>query len=184
MKIKIQGIKKLVVMGLALTVAITFLGPGRTIAAVRLTVNPSGVVTSSCYTPADAEAEQAIRLRSELMVIALNCQESRFRGTPENLYAVYRQFVFDHGTQFAAYEKQMLDYFARSGAADPEAGLNEMGTVFGNKLALGVASTRPDIFCYQYAPRVRTLSRMSDEKLRQWAIASYTSHVPTHPMCQ
>ncbi len=139
---------------------------------------------TGCFTPADIEAEQAIRIRSELMVIGLNCQASRYRGTSENLYAAYRQFTADHGPELAAYEKQMLDYYRRSGVKNPEASLNTLGTEFGNKISLDVAKMRPDMFCYQYSPRMQKTKGMSAEQFRQWAHTSYASHPPTHPPCQ
>jgi hypothetical protein len=152
-------------------------------AGVRMTVEPSGYAKQTCYTKADAEAEQAIRIRSELMVIGLNCQASRFRGTPENLYMTYRQFTADHGPLFAAYEKQMLNYYRRAGAPSPDAALNELGTSFGNKIALDVAKMRPDMFCYQYSPRMQKIKSMSDEQVRQWAATAFVNHPPSRPMC-
>jgi hypothetical protein len=157
---------------------------GAAMAGVKMTVKPSGYAKQTCFTKADAEAEQAIRIRSELMVIGLNCQASRFRGTSENLYGTYRQFTADHGPQFAAYEKQMLDYYRRAGAPNPESALNELGTSFGNKIALDVAKMRPDMFCYRYSPRMQKIKGMSAEQLRQWAATSYNSHPPTRPLCK
>jgi hypothetical protein len=152
-------------------------------AVVKLTVNPSGVVTQSCYTPADAEAEQAIRLRSIMMVIGLNCQASRFRGTADNLYADYRQFVADHGERYAAYEKQMMDYFARGGSADPEADLNRMATEFGNAFSLDVAKMRPDMFCYQYSKSLLRVKNLNDDAFHAWVLTPDALHPPLHPMC-
>lgn len=153
-------------------------------AAVYLTVKPSGLTAESCYTPADAEAERALRIRSELMVIGLNCQASRFSGTSENLYNVYRQFVANHGSQFASYERQMLEYFIRSGSTDPETSLSELSAGFGNKLSLYVTQMRPDMFCYQYSKRLLTVKTMSKETFQQWAATSDASYPPTQAMCQ
>jgi hypothetical protein len=157
-------------------------GPAR--AVVYLTVKPSGLTANACYTPADAEAERALRIRSELMVIGLNCQASRFSGTTENLYNVYRQFVANHGPQFANYERQMLDYFIRSGSTDPETSLSELSAGFGNKLSLYVTQMRPDMFCYQYSKRLLTVKTMTSETFQQWAATSDASYPPTQAMCQ
>jgi hypothetical protein len=151
--------------------------------AIDLTVKPSGVLVQTCYTPADAEAEQAVRIRTVLMVIGLNCQASQYRGTPENLYAIYREFVGDHGPQLAAYEKQMIDYFARAGSTDPESNLNEMSTAFGNQFALTVAQIRPDIFCYQYSKRLLKARALSADQFRQWVLEAEAGHPPSRPMC-
>lgn len=175
--------KWLKILAVACTVAAAAL-PSPSHALVKLTVGPSGYITSTCYTKADAEAEQALRLRSELMVIGLNCQASRYRGTDENLYGVYRQFVAVHGSQFAAYEKQMLDYFIRAGSTDPEHALGEMTASFGNSLSLGAAQTRPDMFCYQYSKHLLKVRKMNGDEFRQWVVSSYGMRPPTHEMCQ
>jgi hypothetical protein len=170
---------------IVLTAAIGLLAlSGAAQAGVKLTVKPSGYAARTCFTKADAEAEQAIRIRSELMVIGLNCQNSRYRETDENLYRIYRQFTADHGPLFAAYEKQMLNYYKRAGAPDPNAALNELGTSFGNKIALDVARMRPDMFCYRYAPRMQKIKTMSNAQVRQWAATAYADHPPSRPLCR
>ncbi len=169
---------------LILSLAALTLLPVTARAVVYLTVKPSGLTANACYTPADAEAERALRIRSELMVIGLNCQASRFSGTSENLYNVYRQFVANHGSQFASYERQMLEYFIRSGSTDPETSLSELSAGFGNKLSLYVTQMRPDMFCYQYSKRLLTVKTMSNETFQQWAATSDASYPPTQAMCQ
>ena len=55
----------------------------------------SSFAAASCYTMEEAEAEQGIRIHSELMVIGLNCQHMKFSdGT--NLYLEYREFTKEH----------------------------------------------------------------------------------------
>ncbi len=177
-------LKKLVAIALVMVTAVLAIFPRSVVAQVRITVNPSGYITSTCYTPADVEAEQAIRLRSQLMVIGLNCQESRYSGTQENLYAVYRRFVADHGPQFAAYESQMLNYFIRAGSGDPEADLARMSAEFGNKISLFATQTRTDMFCYKFSKQLLTVRHMNAGAFREWIAYSLSTHPVSHPMCR
>lgn len=136
----------------------------------------------SCYTLAEAEAEQAIRIHSELMVIGLNCQHMKTHG--KNLYMQYRDFTDQHKGLFAAYENRLLDYFQRTGERDPEAKLNTMRTVLANKISTDAAKMRPDLFCNRYAMRIPKVATMDGESLKKWAATFYPSHPVSQPICE
>ncbi len=144
---------------------------------------PAFAGSNKCYTKADSEAEQGIRIHSELMVIGLNCQH-KYKAGAENLYQAYRKFTFTHAKTFAGYETQLLDYFKRAGSKNPEGDLNTMRTVFANKISLDAAKMRPDMFCYMYSPRIEKVKNMTDKDLRQWAATTYDTHPTTHDACK
>lgn len=154
-----------------------------TVLAVLAFSASAAVAASSCYTKAEAEAEQGIRIQSELMVIGLNCQHVATAGR-KNLYAAYREFAAQHSYLFAEYEDRLLNYYKRTGAGNPEAQLNTMRTVVANRISLDAAKMRPDIFCYYYAPRIQKASAMNGQTLRQWAATFYPSHPASRPVCQ
>ena len=87
-----------------------------------------------CYGSAEAEAEQGIRIHSELMVIGLNCTHMGARAGI-NLYGQYRQFTADHGDLFAIYEKILLKHFRENGSRNPEADINKLRTGYANKIS-------------------------------------------------
>lgn len=138
---------------------------------------------STCYTQAEAEAEQAIRIHSELMVIGLNCQGMKFKdGT--NLYVKFRQFTKDNADLFSGYEDTMMGYFRRTGSANPESDLNDMRTLLANTIANDSARMSPDQFCNRFVPRVFKAAAMSRAELKTWAGTIYPSHPVSHPICQ
>lgn len=137
---------------------------------------------SSCYSQLEAEAEQGIRIHSELMVIGLNCQHMGARKGM-NIYSQYRQFTADHGDLFARYEDILMSYFQRNGGGKAEARLNTLRTNFANKISNDVATMRPDVFCSTYVPRIQKASEMSQEDVRQWAATFYESHPVSKPLC-
>lgn len=140
---------------------------------------------NGCYRTDEAEAEQAIRIHSELMVIGLDCQAiPRYNTDGQNLYAKYRIWTAKHGKLIAEYEGRLIGYFLRQGYPDPEAAFNTMRTEFANKVASDAAHMRPDIFCSQFAPRIDRVSDMTDGEFRKWAGTFYPGHPTTHPMCQ
>ncbi|MGB4056698.1 MAG: hypothetical protein WBK77_01285 [Alphaproteobacteria bacterium] len=135
-----------------------------------------------CYTPAESEAEQGIRIHSELMVIGLNCQHMGKRHG-QRLYPMYREFTAKHGKLFAQYESILLNFFKKNGEKNPEASINTLRTNFANKISNDAAGIRPDIFCAKYAPRIMKASEMSAEDLRKWAATVYDSHPVSYPTC-
>lgn len=137
---------------------------------------------AECYKLEEAEAEQGIRIHSELMVIALNCQHIH-TANGQNLYTAYRAFTQRHIDLFAGYEKTLIDYFTRRGDAAPVASLNDLRTDFANKISTDAARMRPDMFCQRYAPRIVKASAMGDGDLRQWASTVYPAHPVSKPLC-
>lgn len=136
-----------------------------------------------CYTPLQAEAEQGIRIHSELMVIGLNCQHMGKRAG-KNLYGDYRSFTAEHASLFSRYETVLMDFFKASGEAKPEAKLNELRTKYANSISQDVATMRPDVFCARYAPRVVRAAELSNESVRKWASTFYESYPVSYPVCK
>lgn len=135
-----------------------------------------------CYTPAEAEAEQGIRIHSELMVIGLNCQNMKFTdGT--DLYAKYRAFTAARANLFADYETRLMDYFRRTGDGNPEASLNALRTNFANRISLDATKMQPHVFCNSYAGRIIKASSLSENALRNWAATVYPGHPVSQPIC-
>lgn len=157
--------------------------PSLAFAELELTVNPANKPAPKCYSQAEAEADQGIRIHSELMVIGLNCNHMGKRhGQP--LYSMYREFTAKHGKLFAGYEELLIGYFKKTGEANPVGSLNTLRTTFANKISNDAAGLRPDIFCSRYAPRILKAAEMSEADVRKWAATIYPSHPVTHPVCK
>lgn len=146
---------------------------------------PSVSNAAACYRAQEAEAEQGIRIHSELMVIGLGCQHlATAKG--KNLYAAYREFTGKHADLFGTYEGILMKYYQNNGMsrAQAEAKLNTLRTDFGNKIASDQASMRPDIFCQRYAPRITKVIDFERMDLRRWAATIYDSHPVSQPICE
>lgn len=142
------------------------------------------IALANCYQMQEAEAEQGIRIHSELMVIGLNCQHMASAEGGKNLYAAYREFTAAHGDLFGSYEDVLMQYFRKTGVKNPESAMNTLRTRFANKISKDAADMRPDIFCKQYAPRIVQAYDMSRQDLRQWAATIYPSHPVSKPLCE
>ncbi|HBR69836.1 MAG TPA: hypothetical protein DEA55_10730 [Rhodospirillaceae bacterium] len=142
----------------------------------------SPALAGQCFSDKEAEAEQGIRIHSELMVIGLNCQHNS-TANGKNLYMAYRDFTSAHEKLFVAYEKILLKSFKDSGEKNPEAALNTLRTNFANKISNDAARMRPDMFCQRYAPRIEKASVMKYEDVRKWAATIFESHPVSKPLC-
>lgn len=131
----------------------------------------------NCYSPKEAEAEQGIRIHSELMVIGLNCQHMTPAGW-KNFYAQYREITSRNQDLFAGYEKTLI-----SSNGGSERKMHDMRTAFANKTSTDAARMRPDVFCAKYAPRIPKVAQMSRTELRQWAAASSATERLSKPIC-
>lgn len=164
----------------ALSAFMIFWAPASPLYAANL----AGSEVKACYSAREAEAEQGIRIHSELMVIGLNCQHMARGGGNQNLYLSYRDFTSRHKRLFQDYERLLLNYFERGGASNPEAALNTLRTSFANKISTDAAQMRPDMFCKRYAPRIIKVEDMDHEGLRKWASTFFPSHPVSRPICQ
>ena len=140
-------------------------------------------MAAPCYTDIEFEADQGLRIHSELMVIGLNCQHLGKRYG-QNLYGDYRKLTADHADLFAGYERTMMEFFKKQGASNPEAKLNDLRTRYANKISDDAAKMRPDIFCSRYAPRIEQAKAMSRNDLKKWAATPFPQHPVSHKACK
>jgi hypothetical protein len=137
---------------------------------------------ADCYTPLEAEAEQGIRIHSELMVIALNCQHLTPKGQ-ENLYSQYRKFTAKNASLFSTYEMLLIKHFKQNGSADAEKEMHSLRTMYANKISKDAAVMRPDAFCATYMPRIQKAATMNEASLHKWASTFFPGFGPTRPLC-
>ncbi len=149
----------------------------------RVAVPIPGAGHASCYSPTEAEAEQGIRIHSELMVIALNCQHMTPRGW-KNFYQQYKEITARNGATLSGYENVLIDYYGRAGRPNPERALHDLRTNLANKVSTDAAQMRPDIFCSRFAPRLPKVDKMSVGEFRSWASNYQNGPRPTEPMCR
>lgn len=142
----------------------------------------AGNANAGCYTKSEAEAEQGIRIHSELMVIGLNCQHMGPAGH-DNLYLKYRSWTKKHEEIFSSYEDTLMFHFSRIGIKNPEMHLNELRTAFANKISLEAAKMRPDIFCNHYGSRIKKAENLNKTQIKDWASTFYASHPVSKPIC-
>jgi hypothetical protein len=152
-------------------------------AQLEVGVPVAGQSGRQCYTRDEAEAEQGIRIHSELMVIALNCQHMTPAGW-KNFYVQYQQITARDANIIGNYENVLINYFALAGRPNPERSLHDLRTDFANKVSTDAAKMRPDIFCATFAPRLPKVDKMSPAEFKAWAADLRPDHPVSKPLCQ
>ncbi len=141
----------------------------------------SSAYADACYSEQEAEAEQGIRIHSELMVIALNCRN--MAGQPD-LYAQYQRMTRANQGVFAGYETDLINFYARTGQGNPEGRLHALRTRFANDLAIKAARVRPDVFCARYASRIPRAAGFDARQIHDWAASLQTGYPLTQRLCR
>lgn len=137
---------------------------------------------AQCYNAAQLEAEQGLRIHSELMVIALNCQHlNTTGGTPLNHQ--YEAFTRRHSNLIRGYEETIRAYFVSTGEAKPEAELHEFRTILANRIANEAVRLQSNTFCKAYSGRIIQANAMDEGQFRKWAQTVFPTYPLTQPIC-
>jgi len=144
---------------------------------------PNSASANQCYSTSEVEAEQGVRILSELMVIGLNCQHLTPKGQ-ENLYNQYKKFALKHQRLFAGYENTLLKFYKSEGVSNPESHLHRVRTDVANRISKDAAVMRPDAFCKAYAPRISKARQMPEAKIRRWAQTVFPGFPLSRSSCQ
>ena len=84
-----------------------------------------------CYSPADLEAEQAIRFQTNLMVISSACRDT-----------VYGEFRARNTAAIIRYQKIMIAHFRHEGARNAQGEFDAWNTSLANQLSLQQGAQR------------------------------------------
>ncbi len=148
-----------------------------------LLFSQDALANEACYDAREAEAEQGVRIHSELMVIGLNCAHMA-DANGNNLYAEHQNFTKKHEELFATYEKILMDNMRISGEKNPEKSLHTLRTNFASKVSHDAAEMRPDIFCKEFTSRIERASEMDEKSIRKWAATPFKEHPVSKPLCE
>lgn len=134
----------------------------------------------ACYSAREFEAEQGIRIHSELMVIGLTCIK-----TPEGqeLYRKYQDFTAKNSHLIASYETALINYYSQQGTAQPEQKLHTLRTNLANEISRRAIAMSTLSFCQKFSSHLDRALAMNQEKLRQWAQHVWPNQPPSEPAC-
>lgn len=112
--------------------------------------------TLSCYSPLEVQAEELLRLHSELMVVTVTCHQA---STGENLVPAYTRFTRDNIDDLSQAESVMKAYYRARNGGDGTSQLDVLRTKLGNEFGQAVADMSAPAFCDMYRDKVLALSQ-------------------------
>ncbi|WP_155524640.1 hypothetical protein [Oleisolibacter albus] len=143
---------------------------------------PPKAKAAPCYTPAEFEAEQAIRLHTELMVVGLTCQAMDQKGTP-SLFAQYKQFTLNHQMQIQEWEKALIGQYKRAGVKNPTKEFDSFRTRLANEMSQRAIALTTPIFCESHAAIVPQALAMSVADVKRAVTSEDVVRVSLLPRC-
>lgn len=132
-------------------------------AILAMTIFAAVPASAACYTAEDAAADAAIRIHSELMVVALTC---KYASDGSSLTDMYVNYGRRHNSELRNAEKQLINYYKRSNKSGI-AELDRLRTILGNEYANEAAISDPLEWCRTASDRVVKAAMWSDGQYKQ-----------------
>ncbi|MER2519236.1 MAG: hypothetical protein ABTQ34_00930 [Bdellovibrionales bacterium] len=110
----------------------------------------------ACYSPIEVQAEELLRLHSQLMVITVTCHQG---SNGENLVSAYTGFTRDNIDDLHQAEAIMKSHYKARHGGDGIAQLDVLRTKLGNEFGQIIADMSAPAFCDFYRDKVTALSR-------------------------
>jgi len=107
-----------------------------------------------CYSPAELDAEQLLRLHSELMVISLTCKQA---SSGQDLISAYTGFTRNNIAVLREAEQTMIRYYDAISGGAGIANLDRLRTRLGNEYGQEIADDSAPAFCQQKRDMVMEL---------------------------
>lgn len=136
--------------------------------------------SANCYNQRQFEAEQGLRIHSELMVISLTCMKMPMGA---GMYQKYQAFTTKNKHLLVGYETDIIDYFRDNGHAAPEKQFHTLRTSLANQISQHAIKMSTSSFCQNFASRIDSALNMDQAKLRQWASQTWPNSPTTRPVC-
>jgi len=107
-----------------------------------------------CYSAAELQAEQTLRLHSELMVIAVTCRSG---SNGQDLVGAYAAFTHDNIEMLKDAEATLIRYYKTQYHDNGISHLDTLRTKLGNESGQESADDTAPLYCRQYRDRVVAL---------------------------
>ncbi len=132
-----------------------------------------------CYTPDEFEAEQGLRLHTDLEVIMLTCKYDGYRRPLKDSYAV---FLKKYSKQIHKWENTIARAYASSGGSRGEV-IDNFRTSLANQKSHESSAMNPRQFCIAYANWVPAVAAWSPDQVMNYVRTPDTARQPRKQPC-
>jgi len=110
--------------------------------------------SNRCYSPAEIDAENVLRLHSELMVITVTC---RYGSRGQDLTQAYTGFTRNNVSRIRDAEQTMVAYYKANYGGKGVDKLDKLRTQLANEYGQQIANVSAPVFCAEKRDRVVNL---------------------------
>ncbi len=123
------------------------------IIAVLLLLNLTfpAMAAGNCYSADEVQAEQFLRLHSELMVITVTC---KYSSDGDDLVKPYTTFTNTHVAALRNAEQVMARYYQKRYGGDGMSQVDKLRTKLANEFGQSIANVSAPLFCAQRRDKV------------------------------
>ena len=151
-----------------------------TAACVLATSASAAWAKPACYSAAEYDAEQAVRLHTELMVIGLTCNAIE---ADRKLFSKYQQFTTKNRTLLMNWEKVLIGHFRETDKGNPTRRFDDFRTVVATEIAPRSALLTPPVFCQTHSNIVDQALALSESDLKRFLSESKSNEIGVAPPC-
>ena len=129
---------------------------------------------AGCYSGADIEADQAVRFQTQLMVVSDICRDPAYNNFSQRMREA-----------LAAYQRQLVDHYRRSGGGSAERVFDTFMTRLANEFSLAAGHQSVTEVCKGAAPLMATANGFaSTADFRKYIAAQTASNKSGYLACQ
>lgn len=133
-----------------------------------------------CYSRDEVQAEQVLRLHSELMVITVTCKQS---SVGRDLVRAYTGFTKHNIAQIKEAEQTLTRYYATAYGGDGVTKLDRLRTKLANEYGQEVAAMSAPAFCAERRDKVVSMYDEPPDSLSDEGMKGYKISLSTEPVC-
>jgi hypothetical protein len=148
--------------------------------ALFLLVSPTDAMAAECYAPDEFEAEQGLRMHTDLEVIMLTCKYDGYRRPLKDSYAI---FLKKYTPRIRKWENTIARVYASTGGSRNEV-IDNFRTALANQKSHEAGIMNPRQFCIKYANWVPAVAAWSEEQVIGYIRAPDNARQTRKPLCQ
>ena len=133
-----------------------------------------------CYSGHEIEAENMLRLHSELMVITVTCKQS---STGRDLVRAYTGFTQRNINSIRNAEQTMIGYYEKTYGGKGVSRLDTLRTKLANEFGQESANLSAPTFCAQRRDKVIAMYDSPPPSLQAASMKAYASALSYEPVC-
>lgn len=137
-------------------------------AAISLSLSSPALAATAktpCYSVAEFEAEQGVRLHTELMVVGLTCQHMDVKGET-SLFNQYKLFTLKHQAQIEQWEKALVGFYKRTTKGNATRSFDSFRTRLANETSQRAIALTTPVFCASHAPLTAKVMALSMPEIK------------------